>query len=125
MADERVTNGKRIAQLLASEVTGRTDGPLGRLAVTNADPDVEPSVDGALAYEIERDGEPFATVSVQSDRARIDLCTGIEAAVEVAECEGLRIRPKAVEPPQVLLFVESGAAVKRAVAVLVAAVEED
>lgn len=124
MVEDRLTDGKRIAQLLASEVTGRTDGPVGNLAVTDADPDVEPTVDGGRAYAIERDGEPFAEVFVQPDRIRVELQEGIEAAVQTAEQRGLRVRPKAVEPPRTLVFVESGAEVKRAVAVLVAAVED-
>lgn len=124
MVEEQITDGKRIAQLLASEVTGRTDGPLGRLAVTNADPEVEPDVDGARAYDLECDGESFASVFVQPDRIRIDCREGIEAAVETAERVGLRVRPKAVEPPQAIVFVEHGAAVKQAIEVLGAAVEE-
>ena len=115
--------GKRIAQLLASEVAGRSDGPLGRLAVADADRDIEPTVDGARAYVVERDGEPFAEVYVQPDRARIELREGIDTAVEAAEREGLRVRPKATRPPRTLVFVESGGEVKRAVAVLVDAVE--
>lgn len=123
MVEERLTDGKAIAQLLASEVTGRTDGPLGRLAVTDADPDIEPTVDGVRAYAIERDGEPFAEVFVQPDRTRIELREGVETAAKAGEREGLRVRPKATKNPRTLVFVESGAEVKRAVAVLVAAVE--
>lgn len=123
MVEDRLTDGKRIAQLLASEVTGRTDGPVSRLAVTDANPDVEPTVDGARAYAIQRDGESFAEVLVQPDRIRVELREGIEAAVEMAEQRGLRVRPKATRPPRTLVFVESGAEVKRAVAVLVTAVE--
>lgn len=123
MVEERLTDGKRIAQLLASEVTGRTDGPLGRLDVTDADPDIEPTVDGARAYAIEHLGEPFAEVFVQPDRARVELREGVEDAAKAAEREGLRVRPKASKSPRTLVFVESGAEVKRAVAVLAAAVE--
>ena len=124
MVEERLTAGKRIAQLLASEVTGRTDGPLGRLAITDADPDVEPTVDGARAYAIERDDEPFAEVFVQPDRIRVELQAGIETAAKAAEQEELRVRPKASKNPRTLVFVESGGEVKRAVAVLVAAVQD-
>ena len=122
MVEERITDGERIAQLLASEVTGRTDGPLGRLAVENADREVEPTVDGARAYDLERDRDAFAAVFVQPDRVRMELREGIEDAVEAAEREGLRVRPKATRPPRTLVFVESGAEVKRAVAVLADAV---
>lgn len=123
MVEERITDGTRIAQLLASEITGRTDGPLGRLTVENAEPDAEPTPDGARAYDVTRDGEPFAAVFVQPDRARIEFYAGVEAAAETAHQVELIVRPKAVEPPQTLVFVESGAAVKRAAEVFVAAVK--
>ena len=121
MVVERITDGRRIAQLLASEVDGRADSSLDRLAVADADRGVEPTVDGAFAYGIEADGEPFAEVYVQEDRARIELRRGLDEARAAAGDRKLRVRPKAVEPPRTLVFVESGAEVKRAVAVLVAA----
>ncbi|WP_227374422.1 hypothetical protein [Haladaptatus halobius] len=128
MVEDRVTDGVRIAQILSSEVDGREDPPLDSLGVVNANRNVEPTADGALAYEIERNGEVdgggkvVAGVFVQSDRVRVELSEGIEDAEKVAREAGLRVRPKAVEPPRVLVFVESGAEVKRAVDALVAAV---
>lgn len=123
MVEDRVTDGTRIAQLLASELTGRTDGPLGPLAVENADPDVEPSVEGARAFDVSRDGESFAVVFVQPDRIRVEFTAGIEAAAEGASQADLPVRPKAVDPPRTLVFVESGAAVKRAIEVFGAAAD--
>ncbi|WP_440989080.1 hypothetical protein [Haloarchaeobius baliensis] len=133
MVEDRVTDGVRIAQLLSSELDGREDGTFARFAVVDADRDVAPTVDGALAYRVTCDGEAVAEVFVQPDRTRVELRTGLDAAVERAEAlataaDGtvdLRVRPKAVEPPRVVLFVESGAAVKRAADVLVAAVEAE
>ena len=125
MVVDRVTDGKRIAELLASELDGRSDPPLDRLAVVNADRAVEGTTEGARAYDVERDGETFATVFVHEDRARVELRDGLDAARETATAEGLRVRPKAVTPPRLLLFVESGAAVKRAVTAVAAAVETD
>ncbi|WP_227353700.1 hypothetical protein [Haladaptatus salinisoli] len=127
MVEERVTDGVRIAQILSSEVDGREDPPLDSLSVANANRNVEPTADGALAYEVERNGESgggevVAKVFVQPDRVRVELSEGIEAAAKAAREAGLRVRPKAVEPPRVLVFVESGAEVKRAVDALVAAV---
>ena len=121
MVEDRITDGRRIAQLLSSELHGREDGALGAIEVVDANPDVEPSTDGALAYRLTRSGEPFGAVFVQPERARIELRSGLEAAVESATEHGLRVRPKAVDPPRTLVFVESGAQVKRAVYVVDAA----
>ena len=98
-----------------------TDGPLGPLSVTDADPDVEPSADGARAYDVTADGGRLATVHVHEERAHVAFRQGQESALETAQEGGLRTRPKAVDPPQTLVFVESGAEVKRATDVLSAA----
>ncbi len=118
MVERRITDGKRIAQLLASEIDGREDSGLDLLALADADPDVEPTADGALAYRIVREGEPFAEVFVQPDRIRIECRAASDRAASAAREVGIRVRPKAVEPPRTLVFVESGAAVKRATDVL-------
>jgi len=118
MVEERVTDGTRIAQLLASELDGREDGGFAALALTDADPDVEPTTDGAFAYavDVERDGdaERLAEVFVHPDRVRVEFLAAVERAAERASEAGLRVRPKATEPPRTLAFVEHGAAVKRA-----------
>lgn len=124
MVEERITDGRRIAELLASELDGRGDGVLDRIAVTNADRDVEPTADGARAYDVvvrtaadeseaETD-ERLARAFVHDDRAHLEFEAGQDAAVEAAEAADLRVRPKATDPPKTLVFVESGAAVKRA-----------
>jgi len=123
MVEDRVTDGHRIAELLASEVTGLECGPLAPMAVVDADPDVEPTDDGAFAYGIEHGERRLADVFVQSDRAYVELRTGLDAGVAAADDADLRVRPNASEPPRALVFVESGAAVKRAVDVLVAAAD--
>ncbi len=121
MVEDRITDGRRIAQLLASELDGRSDGAFDALAVVDADPDVEPTADGARAYDVtvgsddEGGDDPhLATVFVQPDRARVEFVAAVEAAAERASDADLRVRPKAVRPPRTLVFVESGAAVKRA-----------
>lgn len=111
MVQERLTDGRRIAQFLASEITGHGDD-LGALAVTDADPDVEPTPDGTFAYAIDCGGERVAGVFVQPDRVRIEFQRAVDAVAEAAASEGLRVRPKAVEPPRTLVFVEDGAQVK-------------
>jgi len=90
MVEERLTDGRRIAEFLASEVTGHGDD-LAPLAVTDADPDVEPSAGGALAYAIERDGERVASVFVEPERVRVAFEGGGDAAAEAAREAGLRV----------------------------------
>lgn len=127
MVEEHLRDGKRIAQLLASEVDGVVDGAV----IVDADPDVEPTDDGAFAYAIdradtgsERDDEEtedthyIAEVYVQPDRARVEFLVAPDVAAEHAEEAGLRVRPKAVRPPRTLVFVEDGAQVKWIVPVL-------
>ncbi|WP_049969820.1 hypothetical protein [Haladaptatus cibarius] len=127
MVEDRTTDGVRIAQLLSSELDGREDPPLDSLAVINANRDVEPSEDGTLAYEVERSeqggNERVASVFVHPDRIRMELTEGIESAEKTARKADLLVRPKAVEPPRVLIFVEQGAHVKRAVDALIAGLD--
>ncbi|MUV58871.1 hypothetical protein [Halogeometricum sp. CBA1124] len=111
MVEDRLTHGKRIAQLVASEVTGH-ERSLSSLSVTESDPDVDPTEDGAFAYAVEREGERVAEVYVHPDRARVEFLVEQEAVAAAAEREGLRVRPKAVRPPRTLVFVEDGAQVK-------------
>jgi len=121
MVEDRITDGNRIAELLSSEVTGHERPPYDAMAVVNPDPDVEPTADGARAYDVEHDGDRLARVFVQPDRVRLELYEGLEAAGESAEDAGLRTRPVASEPPRLVVFVEYGAAAKRAFDVLGAA----
>ena len=123
MVEDTITDGQRIAQLLASEVTGLERGPLAAMAVVDADPDMDPTPDGAFAYGVDDDERRLADVFVAPERVRVELQTGLAAGAEAAADADLRVRPKAVEPPRTLVFVERGADVKRVVDVLVAAVE--
>lgn len=125
MVERALSDGKRIAQLLASELTGREAPPFDAVAVTDADPDVEPSPDGARAYDVRRstdDGdERVATVFVLPERARVEFAVGLDAATRAAADAGLRVRPKATTPPALLVFVADGAEVKRVLPVFEAA----
>ncbi|GAB7091742.1 hypothetical protein JCM18237_20130 [Halorubrum luteum] len=68
MVDDRLSDGVRIAQLLASEVDGdRTR--LRRLRVTDADPDIDATADGALAYRVVRDRDEGRTKRSESTDA--------------------------------------------------------
>jgi hypothetical protein len=123
MVDERVTDGKRIGELLSSEITGHENDPYGDMRVGNADPDVEPTAEGERAYDIRLDGEHIAEVYVMPDRARLELRAGLERGEHEAEQQGLRTRPVGSDPPKVVVFVESGAEVKRVLDVLGAVAE--
>jgi len=123
MVDDRTTDGRRLAELLSSELHGREAGPLGRLAVIDADLDAEPTADGTFVYAVALDGDRVASVYAQPDRLRVEFERGVDAAARAGDAADLRVRPKAVEPPRTLVFVADGAAVKRATDVFVAVVE--
>lgn len=125
MVEERTTDGRRIAELLASELDGREDGSLEGVSVAKADRDVEPSADGARAYDIGTGDDRLARAFVHPDRVRLEFERGRELAAETATNLELRVRPKASKPPKTLVFVESGAAVKRATDVVDAVVGTD
>ncbi|WP_435127813.1 hypothetical protein [Halobaculum sp. D14] len=128
MVDDRTTDGVRIAQLLASELSGEI-GRLAGVTVTDANPDVEPTTDGARAYSV-RDGEVdgderlLAEVFVHPDRVRVEFVAAPDVAANAGEDAGLRVRPKATEPPRTIVFVEDGAEAKRVVDVFDAVVRE-
>ena len=145
MVQDRLRDGTRIAQLLASELTGNR-GALETLVVVDADPDVEPTADGALAYRValvstaeaitvddrgqtaldetvEADPRSIATVFVQPERARVEFTMAPDVATEAARGADLRTRPKAVDPPRTLVFLEDGAAAKHVLPVFEAVVE--
>ncbi|MXR41303.1 hypothetical protein GRX01_08125 [Halobaculum sp. WSA2] len=128
MVADRTTDGVRLAQLLASELVG-DGGVLADVHVSDADPGVDPTTQGTLAYRVRVGGgegsddnegpeaddaeRPLAEVYVHPDRARVEFVVAPDVAAEAAEDAGLRVRPKAVEPPRTVAFVEDGAQVKR------------
>lgn len=117
MVERRLSDGVRIAQLLASELAGH-GGPLADVAVVDADPDAEPTPDGTFAYAVEHDGRRLATVHVHPDRARIEFVDRPADAADAARERDLRVRPTATDPPRTLVFVADGAGVKRALRVV-------
>jgi hypothetical protein len=149
MTADRLADGVRIGQLLASEITGN-EGRLRVLALADADPDVDPTPDGALAYAVVRtdgrdngtesangrvegdeddeddenaDTDLVAEVYVQPDRVRVEFVSAPDAVADAATEAGIRVRPKAVRPPRTLVFVEDGAQVKRVLPAFEAAIE--
>jgi hypothetical protein len=123
MVEDEITDGKRIAELLSSEVTGHENAPYDRLSVANADPDVEPTEAGAHAYDVSVDDERVAAVYVMSERVRVEVFEGLEAASQAADQRDLRTRPVGGQSPRLLVFVANGARTKRALDVLGAAVD--
>ncbi len=118
MVEDRVTDGHRIAQLLASELTAREDGPLAGLKLTDVDRNAEPTADGTFVYRIANRGETVADAYLQPERVRLEFRFAPDTVAGAAQETGLRVRPKAVEPPQTLVFVESGVDAKRALDVV-------
>jgi hypothetical protein len=53
----------------------------------------------------------------------VEFRSGVDRAVDAAREAGLRVRPKAVDPPRTVVFVESGVEAKRVLAVFRAVVE--
>lgn len=68
MVQDRITDSTRIAQFLASELTGLETGLVAELAMTDVDEDAEPSPEGTQAYRIEYDGESVAQVVLYPER---------------------------------------------------------
>ncbi|MEF8789000.1 MAG: hypothetical protein V5A61_02635 [Haloarculaceae archaeon] len=122
MVEDRVTDGRRIAQLLASEIRGRERGPLGRLAVVDVR-DVEGDAFGEFAFGVAAGDRRVADVYVHEDRARAEFRGAPDAAADAGRRAGLRTRPKAVHPPRTVVFLEDGVAAKRALPVFRTVVE--
>lgn len=110
MVEETITDGTRIAELLASELAGLAVGPLATVAVVDAEPDATPSDAGTYAYGISADEERIAEVRIRPESAVIHLDGDWGEAVP-ADGDGLSIDGGD-------LVIERGASVKRAVDVL-------
>lgn len=120
MVEDRITDGERIAELLASEVTGLAVEPFDAVAVVDADRDATPSPEGTFAYRIAVDDEPIGSVFLHPDHARVDLSVPLAADVGDAAVGVERTETETT------LRIPSGAAVKPArdlIAAAVAAVE--
>lgn len=115
MIDERITDGKRIAQLLSSELTGLQTGALETISITDADPDAIATETGTDAYTIRTDDAELATVTLFPDY--IEIRFEVESIPDVADTGSIR-RGEGLEPDGRTLQVNSGAAVKDAVDVV-------
>ena len=148
MVQDRLSDGKRIAQLLASELTG-DQAALAHIVVADADPDVEPTEDGAFAYRVvhvadsdalttDDRGRPtlaadsagdvdaatteIATVSVRPDRTRVTFTLAPERAAVAAADTVLRTR--STDTADTTILVTDGVEAKRVLPVFEAVVDE-
>jgi hypothetical protein len=139
VVSDEITDGTRIGRLFSSEVHGHNRGALGRLRIVDADPDAEATEGGALAFAVAVDGDGdgstnvddgdgnadaaasgkrIAEAYVHPDRLRMEFLREARTAAEAGRAAGLRTRPKAVEPPRTLVFVERAADAKTALRVV-------
>jgi len=125
MVEDRITDGKRIAQLLSSELSGRTRGALADVAVVDADPDSEPSPSGTDAYGIAAGDRRIGAVVLYPDAVECELTLDPAAVSGAVRGEDLSVVASGEadgSATSVTLRVESGAAVKRAVDAIVAGI---
>ncbi len=73
MVGDSIDDPVRIAQLLASELTGLETGRLAAIDVADADSDVDPQPEGATAYTIEYQQTPVAAVVLYPDAAVVEF----------------------------------------------------
>jgi len=107
MVERRVTDGRRIAELLASEVRGRLDD---RAVVDTHG--VEGG--GEFAYGVDgADGTRVADVYVHDSHVRLVVHERPNAVADAAREAGLPVET-GTAPSRAVVRVESGAAVKRA-----------
>jgi hypothetical protein len=124
MVEDRVTDGTRIAELLASELSGREDGNLADVSVVDADPEAEPDPTGTTAYRVAVRGEVVAAVAIYPDAAELSFVPAEEpnaaVPVDAGALDVAAVRERAREAgldtdeDRTVVRVESGAAVKRA-----------
>jgi hypothetical protein len=123
MVEDRISDGKRIAQLLSSELSGRATPPLDRLTVVDADSDADPTKGGTVAYGVAVDTaegtgkERIATVVMYLESVSVRFAPEWEPSIP----QHPDVSP-GVEDGSTSLRVESGAAVKPAADAVVAAV---
>lgn len=122
MVEDTVADGKRVAQLLASECAGLELGPLADLTVDDASPDAVPSEGGTDAYRLVYRGEPVAVVSMFPDRVRLTWAGDVTVPANSTPRSCERTDSLTVSGNSVV--IRSGSAVKPAVDLLRAVLEQ-
>lgn len=119
MVEDRITDSRRVAQLLASELSGLETGPLADVSVVDADPGAAPSPEGTVAYAIADGEDRVGEVSLYPDSVRLRLSAGASGDT-VLPSDDESAPPVSVESTdgELVMAVEYGAGVKRAVDVV-------
>jgi hypothetical protein len=78
MVEDEITDGKRIAQFLASELTGLDQKRLEDIDITDADDSAQPSPDGTHAYRLTRGTDTLATVVMYPEAVELRRLDGHE-----------------------------------------------
>ena len=132
MVEDRITDGKRIAQLLSSELTGRETGPLAAVDVVDADPEAEPAPEGTVAYAVAHRDRRIGEVVLYPEAAALVLTFDPDRVSRALRGPDLSVVPDETRlsnvegtTARVTVRIEAGAAVKRAVDALVAGLESD
>ena len=112
MVEDSISDPTRIAQLLASELTGLETPPLDRVGVADADDSAEPTEEGTLAYRIAVDDAPVGRVLLFPEAVTVELTT-----LSVPEVRDDRLTVDRTGNGT-RLSLSSGVAVKRLVDVL-------
>lgn len=138
MVEDRVTDPTRMAELLASEVTGLSRGSLAQVTVVDADRTVTPGPDGPVAFRIATDpsasteGDDAPPVTIGTVRLFDEVvCVTLEpeASSLAVEQSGHPVSDQArddlaieADAAVLRLGIRSGAAVKPAVDAIEAAI---
>lgn len=121
MVEDTISDGKRIAQLLASELEGLDVGGLDRISVIDANPEATPDESGTVAYRVSKDSERIATVTMYPDRATVRLLGEAEwsrpdsVGHDGGSSSSISQSGDRTRPDESLLVIHTGAAVKGAV----------
>jgi len=124
MVKDAITDPTRIAELLASELTGLATGPLSTVEVVEADPNASPSPQGTVAYAVAGQGQQVGRVLLFPAETVVEL-DGVDGREhvdpETDARDGLCIERT---DDGLRLTLRTGAAVKGAVDVLRALLSE-
>ena len=111
MVEDSITDGKRIAQLLASEITGLQRGRLATLSIEEANPDAMPSDTGTLAYQIVAGQSALADVSLYPSYIELEFTDTVPEQSLAGSVDGEGV----LTVNHSIVQVTSGAKVKDAV----------